>query len=124
MFLKTDPPISRGGVEERQTIMFVRETVNMKYKKDALGAEHGFYEFLKRIGQDNQGFSFYGKSQDMYKGKHVEFRVVSYGGYQASGGWYVYITYRADAINHVRQHVWRWDDSGKAVGYRLNEFIA
>lgn len=87
--------------------------------------ETSYKTFRASLGgtADNLPYEFEGDK--LFKGKKVVFRVVGWGGYQGQAGWYVFITYRATGVNHVKQHVWLWDEAeGKAINHHLNEFIA
>lgn len=93
-------------------------------KTEARSGENAFFEWLKANGLELEGFDTCVRSDKVYKGKPVTFFVASYGYYQVEGGWMVYISYRGDVVNHVRQHVWRYGDHKADLStYRLNEFM-
>jgi hypothetical protein len=86
--------------------------------------EHAFWTFLAAIHQDKNSFPFEVENPVLWKGRPNHFRVAGWGGYMSAEGWNVYITYRASRINHVKQHVWSWNnDLDEPTNYRVLEFI-
>jgi len=93
-------------------------------KTEARGGEKAFFEWLDNNGLGKEGFDTVVPSDKVWKGKRVTFFVESYGYYQVQGGWMVYVSYRGDCVNHVRQHTWRYGERAAILeSYKLNEFI-
>ena len=93
-------------------------------KTDARQGEKAFFEWCDKNGLGLEGFSPTVASDKVWKGKPVTFYIASYGSYQVEGGWMLYIAYRGDVVNHIRQHSWRWN--GKAAdlsSYKLHEWL-
>lgn len=93
-------------------------------KTEAKSGEKSFSEWCDNNGLGLEGFFPCVVSDHEYKGKRVTFFVASYGYYQVEGGWMVYIAYKGDHVNHVRQHTWRYGEGGAILAsYKLNEFL-
>jgi hypothetical protein len=104
--------------------MFEREINEIKNAKERVGAEKPFHEWLKAQGLGSSGFELSVPTKDVWKGKYITWNVVSWGHYQVQSGWMVYISYKCSAVNHVRQHTWRWGNGAVILdSYKLNEFI-
>nr|CRY96384.1 hypothetical protein [uncultured prokaryote] len=93
-------------------------------KTDAKGGENAFFEWLERMGLEKEGFYSVVRTQQTYKGKPMTFYVASYGSFQTIDGWEIYLTYRADIVNHVRYHTWKWDGKRAVIAaHSMKEFI-
>lgn len=93
-------------------------------RTDAKSGEKLFYEWCESNGLGLEGFSAVSASDKVWKGRPVTFYVASYGYYQVEGGWVVYIAYRGDILNHIRNHSWRWDGKKADLStYSFNEFV-
>jgi hypothetical protein len=93
-------------------------------RTQARQGENSFHEWCKNNGLGSEGFSVVAPSDKVWKGRPVTFYIASYGYYQVQGGWMVYIAYRGDVLNHVRQHSWIWDgEKADPKSYKLDEFI-
>lgn len=104
--------------------MFEMDITKNRNKTDARQGGNSFFEWLDKMGLGLEGFSPVVASDKLWKGKNVTFFVQSYGFYQVEGGWMVYIAYRGDCVNHIRQHSWRWDGSiADKSTYKLNEWL-
>lgn len=104
--------------------MFAHEINEIKNKSERRNSENAFFEWMKSQGLERSGFAMTVPTHDVWKGKYITWDVVSWGHYQVQSGWMVFITYKNSAINHVRQHTWRWGE-GRVIpeSYKLNEFI-
>ena len=104
--------------------LFETQIYKLKTKQDRSQDKMHFLEWLKLQGLEHEGFVMSVPTDAIWKGKKVTMNIVSYGHYQVQGGWMVYISYRGDVVNQVRQHTWRWSE-GKAVlsSHKINEFI-
>lgn len=93
-------------------------------KTEAKSGENSFFEWCETNGLGKEGFDVVVRTDKVWNGKPVTYFVCSYGYYQVEGGWMVYISYRADVVNAVRQHTWRWADKGADLSsYKLLEFL-
>ncbi len=104
--------------------LFEYDIQKHRNKTESRNGERAFFEWCDANGLGKEGFSMVVSSDKTHKGKPVTFFVESYGYYQVEGGWMVYISYRGDCVNHVRQHTWRYAERAARLNtYRLNEFI-
>lgn len=95
-----------------------------KNKTEAKSGEKNFHEWCDSNGLGLEGFGPVAASDKVWKGRPVTFYVASFGYYQFEGGWMVYIAYRGDILNHIRQHSWRWDgEKADLKSYKLNEWL-
>jgi hypothetical protein len=104
--------------------MFEMELTKHRNKTEAKSGEKNFLEWCDKNGLGLEGFSPCVASDKVWKGKPVTFFIASYGFYQVQDGWMLYIAYRGDVVNHIRQHTWRWDGSkANLASYKLNEWL-
>jgi len=95
-----------------------------KNKTEARSGERIFFEWCDSNGLSLEGFSPVASSDKVWKGRPVVFFITSYGYYQVQGGWMVYVAYRGDVVNHIRQHVWKWDGyKADLSSYSLHEWL-
>lgn len=93
-------------------------------KTEAREKENTFLEWCDRMGLSFEGYSSAVRSDKTWKSKPITFYVESYGSFQTLDGWMVYISYRADIINHVRYHSYFWDGKKCVLAtHKLSEFI-
>lgn len=104
--------------------MFEMDITKNRNKTDARQGENAFFEWCEKMGLGLQGFSPVVASDKVWKGKPVTFFIQSYGFYQVQSGWMIYIAYRGDVVNHIRQHTWHWNGkSADLTTYKLNEWL-
>ena len=124
VFIKRDPPISKGGQLRKTKTMFQYDIAHARDFSKNVDKEDAFYDFLKRVRQSKDEFPFEVENSVLWKGRPNHYRIVGWGGYMCQEGWRVYITYRTTHINHVRQHSWLWDnETDEPINYKLLEFI-
>lgn len=103
--------------------MFEYQIYKNRNKTEAKSNQNAFFEWLKSMGLDLEGFDISVRSDETWKGKPITYFITSYGFYQVQGGWVVYIAYRGDILNVVRQHTWKWDGKKADVSsYSFNKF--
>ena len=100
------------------------DITKFRNKTEARTGENAFLEWSDRMGLGKEGFGCVVSSDKVWKGKPVTFFIQSFGFYQVQSGWMVYIAYRGDVVNHIRQHSWRWNgETADLATYKLNEWL-
>lgn len=104
--------------------MFAHEINQARNRMERQNSESAFFEWMKAQGLEREGFEMTVNTDDVWKGKRISWAVIQWGHYQVQGGWMVFITYKNSAVNHIRQHTWRWSDGRCDLStHNLNEFI-
>ncbi|MEO5645853.1 MAG: hypothetical protein ABIQ91_00025 [Candidatus Paceibacterota bacterium] len=104
--------------------LFEHRLNKFQNKKQRAEGKNSFFEWLRLQGLEHEGFQLSVSTDAVWKGRRVTMEVVSYGHYQVQNGWMIYISYKGDVVNQVRQHTWRWINGAADISsHKINEFI-
>lgn len=97
--------------------MFDYDIMETKHFTRKADGEQSYRNWLQSIGVSHEDFPFTVKTGRMFKGKPINFHIVSWGAYiGASGEWLVFVAYRFNAMKHTVQYTWKSIVNGEVMG--------
>jgi len=97
--------------------MFDYDIMETKHFTSKADGEQSYNNWLKSIGVNQEDFPFTVKTHRFFKGKPINFHVVSWGAYIGnSGEWIVFIAYRFLPMKHSIQYSWLSIVNGEVMG--------
>jgi len=105
--------------------MFEKDIITTSHYESRKDGMAGYASWASAVGIDTIQFPFKVETFKLYKGKPINFNIVSWGCYQNKDAkWVIFINYYSLAPKHTIQYSWDVDDLGMAKGdARKFEFI-